>query len=327
MADGTPNTPHDKYFREVMSDRANAVSELRTVVPAALARELDWDTLRAQSGSLVSAELQSRFTDILYRVDLAGSPAYVFVLIEHQSRSDPLMAFRLLEYVVLIWGRHLKDNPKRMRLPAVIPLVVHAGTNHRRWSAPLDLADLIDVDTSTRGHLGSLLPRFRYLLDDLHAVDVEALLARPLVPEVMIMLVLLKAAPTHKKLDTVMSQLEPQLKAVADQPGGAGVLYLVMAYALAVGDTCVADLQPLAERLGPRGKEALMTGADRLRAEGRVEGRTEGEAKVLIRQLTRKFGIPSAEVADTVRSASIAQLELWTDRILTATTLDEVFAP
>ncbi|MFE7718014.1 DUF4351 domain-containing protein [Nocardia rhizosphaerihabitans] len=78
-----------------------------------------------------------------------------------------------------------------------------------------------------------------------------------------------------------------------------------------------------------------MTGADRLRAEGRVEGRVEGraegrvegEAKVLIRQITRKFGIPSAQVADTVRSAGTAQLELWADRILTATTLDEIFAP
>ncbi|MFE3544601.1 Rpn family recombination-promoting nuclease/putative transposase [Nocardia sp. NPDC059177] len=34
---------------------------------------------------------------------------------------------RLLEYVVLIWKRHLEDHPKATRLPAVIPLVVHVG--------------------------------------------------------------------------------------------------------------------------------------------------------------------------------------------------------
>jgi hypothetical protein len=67
-----------------------------------------------------------------------------------------------------------------------------------------------------------------------------------------------------------------------------------------------------------------MTTAQDMRAEGRVEGRVEGVANVLVRQLTRKFGpLPeSAEAA--IRAASLEQLEVWTDRVLDAASLDEV---
>jgi len=60
--------------------------------------------------------------------------------------------------------------------------------------------------------------------------------------------------------------------------------------------------------------------------EGRKEGKKEGGAALLLRQLTRKFG---AEVGETVRkrivAADTSQLEEWGERILTATSLAEVF--
>jgi len=56
------------------------------------------------------------------------------------------------------------------------------------------------------------------------------------------------------------------------------------------------------------------------------EGKKEGGAALLLRQLVRKFG---AEVDDAVRkrivAADTSQLEEWGERILTATSLIEVF--
>lgn len=50
----------------------------------------------------------------------------------------------------------------------------------------------------------------------------------------------------------------------------------------------------------------------------------EGEANVLVRQLTRKFGPLPESTEAAIRAASPAQLEVWTDRVLVATSLDEV---
>ncbi|HEU4411387.1 MAG TPA: DUF4351 domain-containing protein [Polyangiaceae bacterium] len=59
---------------------------------------------------------------------------------------------------------------------------------------------------------------------------------------------------------------------------------------------------------------------------GKDQGRLEGEAKLLLRQLALRFRAIPDEVAARVRSASEAELERWGDRVLTAASLDEVFA-
>ena len=60
------------------------------------------------------------------------------------------------------------------------------------------------------------------------------------------------------------------------------------------------------------------------RAEGRTEGHAEGAAGVLIKQLTLKFGALSQTHSDRIRKASLEELDLWTERVLTAAALEDV---
>ncbi len=61
-------------------------------------------------------------------------------------------------------------------------------------------------------------------------------------------------------------------------------------------------------------------------ARGKAEGEIRGEAKLLLKLLRFKgFGI-SPELAARVESCGdIAQLDRWAERVLTASTLDDVF--
>jgi predicted transposase/invertase (TIGR01784 family) len=61
------------------------------------------------------------------------------------------------------------------------------------------------------------------------------------------------------------------------------------------------------------------------RAEGRAEGRTDGQAELLRRQLAIKFGQLPAGVAERVASASESELLRWSERVLSADTLEGVF--
>jgi hypothetical protein len=63
-----------------------------------------------------------------------------------------------------------------------------------------------------------------------------------------------------------------------------------------------------------------MTTADMLRAEGRAEH----AARLLVRLLTRKFGQVPDAVRERIDTASLEQLEIWSDRVLDAPTLDEL---
>lgn len=62
------------------------------------------------------------------------------------------------------------------------------------------------------------------------------------------------------------------------------------------------------------------------RAEGKVEGLTEGRVSTLLRQITRRFGAADDTVVERVRSATLEELDTWADRILDATSLDDLFA-
>jgi hypothetical protein len=71
-------------------------------------------------------------------------------------------------------------------------------------------------------------------------------------------------------------------------------------------------------------KEAIMTAAEKWVAEGEARGIAKGKAELLRKLLTLKFGELSEEAQQTLARASEIQLDRWTERILSAETLDAV---
>ena len=78
--------------------------------------------------------------------------------------------------------------------------------------------------------------------------------------------------------------------------------------------------------IGPESEDLLKTTYDRLVERGRAEGRAEGRAAMLLKLLETRFGVLPADVTERVRTASVEQLDLWAVTVLTATSLEGVFA-
>jgi predicted transposase YdaD len=62
------------------------------------------------------------------------------------------------------------------------------------------------------------------------------------------------------------------------------------------------------------------------REEGREEGIGQGEARVLLRQLTLKFGPVPEPVRSRVESADAETLLRWSEQVLSADRLEDVVA-
>jgi hypothetical protein len=61
--------------------------------------------------------------------------------------------------------------------------------------------------------------------------------------------------------------------------------------------------------------------------EGIEQGLEQGERKVLVRQLRRRFGAEvDGEIERRVAAACTEQIELWSERVLSASTLAEILA-
>ena len=89
----------------------------------------------------------------------------------------------------------------------------------------------------------------------------------------------------------------------------------------------VTSVERLAIQRGMQ--QGMEKGLEKGRLEGKLEGKLEGETEkallILERLLVRRFGPLGEGTCGRLHMATLEQLDLWTDRILDAPTLDAVF--
>jgi predicted transposase/invertase (TIGR01784 family) len=332
------SNPHDALFKGVLGQPEHARGVLRAIMPAALAEALDWSTLTPRPGSFVDTALSFRHTDLLYSVMWrGGDEALVYVLFEHQSTppTEGLMALRLLGYEVRIWEQWRADHPKARTLPMVLPVVMYHGATS--WSEPRCFEELLDVPHGMRPAVEPYLVRFSYLLHDLSAISDDELregAMRTALAKLVTMC--FKHARTRADFVDVLVRWIGVVREVAKAPNGLAALAQVMRYILQVNQQVDSEaLQALLEReIGPEAKDVIVPTGQQFIEQGIQQGIQQGIAKVrqpfqdlLLRLLRQRFGDQAdARVEQRVATASIEEIETLSARVLSAVTLEELFA-
>jgi len=313
------STPHNALVRRIFGNPDNAASELRLVLPAEISSLIDWPSLQLCPGSFVDPQLTERHTDLLFSVGLSGREARIYVLLEHQSTPDWFMPFRLLLYIVRIWEAFLRDNPTAKRLPAIVPVVLHHSPHAGgAWSGPTMLSELIDLDPAQLAAFAGLIPELRFVLDDISQSDDADLQRRT--NSAAAALLLLRDARSSQNLLASLERWAILLAEIADAPGGLETLVTLLEYAFRVGEVPRQDLEKFARQLGPVSTEAYMTTAEMIANEAGARGKAE----MLLRLLALRFGSLPAGVSARVATATSEQLDLLAERVLTATTVEDV---
>lgn len=246
---------------------------------------------------------------------------------EHQSTAPPLMALRVLAYVVRIWERWLRerrerrDLPAPTRLPLVVPVVVHQGPGP--WPAARSVAQLIDVPTGLREIIAPFVPDLTLLLDDLGDVSRADLLHRPGSDLVLVALLVLQAVRNGDVMDALL-EAGPRLRRILEAPGGSERLGEVVRYIHKATELGTAAVEPtLLRALGRDGSEVAMSAADKMIAEGRaVEARAW-----FLGLLEVRFGPVPAAVRVRIEAAEPEALRALQPRLFTAASLDEALGP
>jgi flagellar biosynthesis/type III secretory pathway protein FliH len=89
----------------------------------------------------------------------------------------------------------------------------------------------------------------------------------------------------------------------------------------------VRELNAIADYKWDEGMaQGVAIGEAKGKAEGKVEGRAEATRTLVARQLERKFGPLTPEHQALLDSATLEQLERYSDALLSASFLDEVFS-
>ena len=128
------NKKHDKLFKELLSNKTEAVNFLKVHLNLDLT-ENDIEKYEKEFRTSVFGSIEA---DIVYKM----KDRDYFILIEHQSTIDEKMVYRILNYKVAIINsaidlKRMKD--KDYKIPKVLAVVLYTG--NKKWN-PKELKDI-----------------------------------------------------------------------------------------------------------------------------------------------------------------------------------------
>ncbi|MFZ5485697.1 MAG: Rpn family recombination-promoting nuclease/putative transposase [Pseudomonadota bacterium] len=289
-------------------------------IPDAWLHSLDYSTLEKMPGSYITDDLRQRADDVVWRVKADGEWMYLYLLIEFQSSVDSWMAVRIMTYVGLLYQDLIRrgEVPGGKRLPPVLPIVIYNGD--AKWTAATDIATLIP---KVPGLVAKYLPKLEYLLIDENQYA-EADLAE--LKNLVAAIIRIEHPENEQALLALIDLVNELLQGNAELKRTFAIWIRAVLLRQSKDSLVLPKVQDL--------KELKMTLAERFdqwarnyEQKGIEKGIEKGEALLLQRQLTRRFGTLPSDVVGQIAGATAAQLEQWGDRVLDAASLEEVFRP
>ncbi len=258
--------PHDRFFKQLFSRQEAARDFMRYYLPAEVAESLDLDSLALRKDSFIDGDLQEHFSDLLYEVDLrSGGGAYIYVLFEHKSYPERLIAFHLLRYMVKAWEQALKE---RLELVPILPVVVYHGASP--WRVSPYLSDLVKTPET----LTPFVPNYRYWLCDLSRYSDEEIRGEVVLRAGLLLLKYILSDEIGERYREILALF----RGLSDSRTALEYLETMLRYLSGATDQITsADLQETVEEVFPEGGgELMMTIAREWLEQGRQQGRLEG---------------------------------------------------
>ena len=319
----------DENYKRLFAFPRMVEDLLRAVVDGAWIDQIEFSSLRPLSAQYVGDDSRKRLGDTVWRVRFRGRWLHVLILLEFQSRDDPQMALRVLEYTTLLY-RELSRNQALEpdgRWPPVLPIVLY--NDRAPWTAALEMSALI---VPGGPWLEPYQPTQRYLLVDQQRVREDDLPGRNLMRSV----VAFEQSRTATDLVRAVAGLAEWLRDPRDEElrRAFAAWVRVMTERLApVGEqlppmrTLEEANMTLVERIGEWPKQWLREGREQGLEEGLKEG-IEQQRALLCRLAVSRFGADVtaplkaalARIADPDRLAEVG------DCIIASDTADELLA-
>lgn len=313
--------PHDRFFKKVMNNPLAAQEFIQTHFPSSIAALIDPGSLELTDSGFIDKDFNEYRSDILYKALFKGTPGYLYCLIEHQRKADPLMPLRMLEYTLQICRRELANKKDhKNQLPLVYPCVIYNG--EKPYCYTTDIFEMFQDPALAREIF--LKP---FTLIDLPSIPDDDLKKKPLIGMLEMHLKYASARDTLgfiEKIVDLLHQVESmnQLDIIE-----AGAYYLFQTSKDGVSRHDIVE--EFKKYLKPPTQSEIMTIADAFVEEGIQKGRQEERQafrSLLIKQLNLRFpNKMTKNYLHMIEEAESDKLSYWGENLMKATTIEEVF--
>ena len=123
------NNEHDKIFRKILDNKQEAANFINKTLN--LKKKIKPEQLEKYNCSFITEKLQNRESDVIYKI----KDKKIFILIEHQTKIDYKMPYRILEYeyeLIRSENDYKGLGTKDYKIPAVISIVLYTGK--QKWN-------------------------------------------------------------------------------------------------------------------------------------------------------------------------------------------------
>jgi predicted transposase/invertase (TIGR01784 family) len=271
------NNPHDKFIKDLLSEKEMAVSFLQSYLPSELLAIVDLTTLEYISTNFVTEEFQEYFSDIIFKVKgkTSGQGYYVSILVEHKSYPDKLTLFQVGSYLC---NAYINQNKQGQDFHIIIPLIYYNGG--KQWN----IKNMVDLFGELPPVLTKYLPAFSYEFLDLSQLTEDEILNLQngmLASSMLLQKYRLDPAEMVNKFDLIINTLAPFHK--------GNFLYKFIVYFYNVSEFSNFEFEKLITEnniIPQEFKNKIMSTADMLIAKGEAKGEARGEAKALLEKET-----------------------------------------
>ncbi|WP_084591010.1 Rpn family recombination-promoting nuclease/putative transposase [Desulfonatronovibrio magnus] len=121
---------HDNTIKYFLSDRKNAISVIRALLPKKVQEHLDLDKIRYEKDTFIPKHLREYFSDLLTSVPTkcGTSESKVLFLLEHKSTFKRFTPLQFLRYILEFWDFYLRSEVGEPdKLPVDEPTVSQQG--------------------------------------------------------------------------------------------------------------------------------------------------------------------------------------------------------
>jgi predicted transposase/invertase (TIGR01784 family) len=248
------STPHDRYFKTMLSNKEIAQDFLEWHLPDFIKSKVDLSTVETKKDSFVDENFKKLETDVLFSVKFDGHDGYIYTLVEAQKKPDKLMPLRLLKYLVAIMEYHFKETENE-RMPVIYPLILYKSKP--KWNYTTNFFELFVEPELAK----------QILTNDFQLVDIHRIPDEEFDKHFWsgIFESCIKWGATRDVINTLES-LEPKLIQVFNSNKGAFVAMLT--YLGNVGDTDLEQLIEWGKNLKSEIGDEIMTLAQKLEKKG-----------------------------------------------------------
>jgi len=151
------------FFKEIESEKENAIDLIEATFPDDVLSELIPDSLTIDTNSYVDKNLKEYYSDLVYNCKCRNNAEIkISLLFEHKSYKPENEYLQLLRYIINIWSFQEKNKQK---LTLIIPVIFYHGEENWKYRP------ITNFFKDYNENLYRFLPGFDYIITDICQFD------------------------------------------------------------------------------------------------------------------------------------------------------------